>query len=706
MIAIVTLDYLIYFNGNWYIPKNGEVNYISKVEGDNLYLKEKNGFEVFDLKGVNLGLGKPGHFAKDKAITKEEYLRWFKQMKDMGANTVRVYTIGPEDFYEAFYEFNENNDDPLYLIHGVWVDDYLLNSRFSALDNEFYKPFLEDCKNMVDVIHGRFKSRNDNTMYVNRYKNDISQWVYAYILGVEWDPGLVTYTNENVNQQKQYQGTYFQTKSATNFEIFLASIADQLVEYETEKYGQQKTIAFSNWATTDPFEYDNYIKYEQGKFASIDVEHIIPTNELKTGQFASYHIYSYYPEFYKYLSNHDENVYLQYLKDINKHHTMPVVISEFGIPSSRGKAANEEILGRNQGNMSETDQGNSLVRLYQDIKKAGNSGAIVFTWQDEWFKRTWNTMANIDLNETAYWSDYQTNEQYFGLLSFDPGEKESICYVDGNKKDWDKKDIVKKSKDFNLSMKYDEKFIYFLIEKDGFNINSNPLYIALDTTPKSGSKTCKNLDLSMEKPSDFVIEINGKENSRVYVHERYDTTRTLYQNIISNTINIFGDEEKKKDSNIFNTIILPIDDTLYFQKGKNGKSDIQIDFQDYKRFDDNYYTVLDTYETGKLVYGNANPKSPNFNSLADFCAGDGFVEIKIPWGLLNFADPTEMMIHDDYYENYGVEYIPIKSMNVGVGDGTSVIQMSPFELEKLGKEPKYHERLKESYYILQEYWNK
>ena len=30
--------------------------------------------------------------------------------------------------------------------------------------------------------------------------------------------------------------------------------------------------------------------------------------------------------------------------------------------------------------------------------------------------------------------------------------------------------------------------------------------------------------------------------------------------------------------------------------------------------------------------------------------------------------------------------------------------MSEFELEKLGKKADYHERLKKSYYILQEHW--
>ena len=38
-------------------------------------------------------------------------------------------------------------------------------------------------------------------------------------------------------------------------------------------------------------------------------------------------------------------------------------------------------------------------------------------------------MYAVDLDNTAYWSDCQTNEQYFGLLAFDPGEERSVCYV-------------------------------------------------------------------------------------------------------------------------------------------------------------------------------------------------------------------------------------------------------------------------------------
>ena len=115
----------------------------------------------------------------------------------------------------------------------------------------------------------------------------------------------------------------------------------------------------------------------------------------------------------------------------------------------------------------------------------------------------------------------------------------------------------------------------------------------------------------------------------------------------------------------------------------------------------------ETYETGVLRYGNANPDSEDFDSLADFMFTEDGVEIRIPWQLLNFANPSEMMIHDDYYENFGVEYIHIDEMYVGMAAGNATeyrIPMASLPLEGWGKTVTYHERLKESYYILQEYW--
>ena len=86
-------------------------------------------------------------------------------------------------------------------------------------------------------------------------------------------------------------------------------------------------------------------------------------------------------------------------------------------------------------------------------------------------------------------------------------------------------------------------------------------------------------------------------------------------------------------------------------------------------------------------------------------AGNGFVEIKLPWQLLNFMDPSRMMIHDDYYEHYGVESLEIDRIYVGLGDGSeSRITLHEKTLKGWDTKVSYHERLKKSYYILQSFW--
>ena len=245
------------------------------------------------------------------------------------------------------------------------------------------------------------------------------------------------------------------------FEALLCRVGDKIIEYETERYKQQHLVAMSGWPTTDPFVYPEKVSQYLTKCAEIDVEKILCTENFLSGQFASYHVYPYYPDYLSYVTDWspygiddslaflDEegrlNTYLAYLTALTNHHTMPVVISEFGVSTGRGIAQKDANTGRNQGHMSESEQGYAIVECYEDIVEAGCAGCCVFSWQDEWFKRTWNTMHAIDMTRNPYWSDYQTNEQYFGLLSFDPGEDHCISYVDGDISEWTAEDILKKA---------------------------------------------------------------------------------------------------------------------------------------------------------------------------------------------------------------------------------------------------------------------
>ena len=733
-VAVVLLfaGWYAYYQLGFYVDVStgGPVESFMKVEGKEILMERDGQWQPFEIRGVNMGVGIPGEWATDYAIDEETYLRWFQYVQELGANTIRVYILLQDDFYNALYEYNTAREaageEPLWLIHGVWVNDYVQFSHRDAYDPDFRETFIDDCQTLVDVLHGQRSLSLGRGLGSGSYRNDVSRWVIGYILGVEWEDVTVAYTNNKYPERNSYQGTYMYTSpEATAFEAMLCEVGDKIIEYESSRYGQQRLVAFSNWPTTDPFVYPADITAHFLKCATVDVEHIRTTDAFIAGQFASYHVYPYYPDYFNYLispvdagteeagmgdfyyetdygvridglltgdlrtdfydCDGNVNTYYAYLKTLNEYHTLPVVISEYGVSTGRGMAQRDTNTGRNQGHMTEQEQGQAIIDCYEDIMAAGCAGSCIFTWQDEWFKRTWNTMHAVDLDNTPYWSDYQTNEQYFGLLTFDPGEEESVCYVDGDGSEWGEEDVVIADGEASLSMKYDEKFIYFYL--DGVDARSETLYIPIDTTPKTGSTYCQNYGLNFSRPCDFVICIDGEDNSRVLVQERYEVIRAMFLNnteMMDPYVNAV-----EPDTPVFKPIELILQ---FLPDGAAREAD----------------QAFESYETGDLRYGNADPEAEGFDSLADFCFTDeGGVEIRIPWQLLNFANPSEMMIHDDYYEHYGIEYIHIDEMYVGFsrGDGDGWrIPMAAFPLEGWGTDVTYHERLKRSYYILQEYW--
>ena len=712
LVAIYIFGDYAYYHLGWYIDTapGKPVTTFVKTEGTEFRILKDGQWEHLEIKGVNIGSGMPGEWSTDFHIDEESYYRWFGYIQEMGANAIRVYTIQADEFYNAFYAYNHGRENPLYLLHGVWVNDYVQNSHMDAYDERFFDALMEDCRTLVDVLHGnkkislgRYASAGSGT-----YQHDISPWVIGYILGVEWEGQTVEFTNQNYKDRPEYTaytGTYLYTdEDASVFETLLCRVGDNIIEYETERYKQQRLVAFSNWATTDPFEYPTKLAQFFSKCGKVNVENILCTERFLSGQFASYHIYPYHPDYMNYVEdwsafdldspssfvdeNGNLNSYRAYLTALNHHHSLPVVISEFGVSTGRGIAQLDQNTGRNQGHMSETEQGDAIVACYEDIMASGCAGCCVFSWQDEWFKRTWNTMHAIDMTRNPYWSDYQTNEQYFGLLSFDPGEDRCISYVDGDISEWTESDIVVQRENSSLSMKYDERFIYLLIYKKELDFEGETLFIPIDTTPKSGSNFCRGENLFFDRDADFLIRIHGKEDSELLVQERYEALRSTYSRYVYGFGTYYKENIPDVDSPEF------VDVNMILQ------------LKEYYSMDDP--TALgEVFPTGKLRYGNANPESDAFDSLADFIHSGDYIEIKLPWQLLNFADPSRMAIHDDYYDgNYGINYITIDTMYVGLSSASADrrIHLCPTPLEGWGNKVTYHERLKPSYYILQSVW--
>ncbi|MEG0371725.1 MAG: family 2 glycosyl transferase, partial [Clostridium sp.] len=331
MVLIGFYSYTSVFKGQGDLTHK-ELKVMAKTNDKEILLKNGNQFSPFFMKGVNIGAGKPGYFPNEFGITKKEYLKWFDKIANMNVNVIRVYTLLSPEFYEAIFEFNKDRETPLYIIHGVWVNENNIEDTMNGFNSKIRENFIRDIKSTINVIHGRGYVPLNNDYSNGRYAYDISPYVLGYILGIEWDGAFVQLTDMFNDKKTSYTGEYLYTKpGASPFETLLTEVGDFAIKYETDNYKEQKLIAFSNWPTTDPLEQ----LYEPEKYntvSNIDVENIVATKNYKSGMFVSYHIYPYYPDFlnldpilngYK-DEKGNKNSYRAYLNQINKHHSIPV----------------------------------------------------------------------------------------------------------------------------------------------------------------------------------------------------------------------------------------------------------------------------------------------------------------------------------------------------------------------------------------------
>ena len=681
-----------------YTDVQNNLSYKFKAEGEYVHIYKNGEWKKLYMSGVNIGASEPALFPGDLTIKYETYLRWFKKISEMNCNCIRVYTTMRPQFYLALNDFNKKAKNPLYLFQGIWVneDDIERLGDVYAENEKILNGFKNDALTTVDVIHGKAVIPETTGKASGTYHTDVSRWLAGWIIGIEWDPNLVLNSNEQHPNKRNYDGKYLYTQSATPFEAFLCRAGDAIIEHETKKYKYQTPLAFTNWITTDPLSHPNEPHFDEDK-ATVNTENIKFRN-YSAGMFVSYHIYPYYPDSLNfqtdYLKNLDENgkvdTYSAYLKDLKLVHTLPMLVAEFGIPTSRGMG-HESVMGYNQGGVDENAQGAMLIDMMESIQNTGYAGSLVFTWQDEWFKRTWNNVMYDIADRRPFWSNIQTTEQCFGLMSFDPGAKSCASYPDGDFADWNNVDPVVKSKDGKLYVQSDERYVYIMVESKKYDFNNDTIFIPIDTISGQGNTSSDEYKLGFNKGADFLIKLHGASDSHIYVDRYYDAFNYYFVNsrMLSDFPKLKNDD--KKNSGIFDTMMLCYG---YNMKIKGTGDEIPDR----------------AYETGKLSYGNGNPDSKDYASLTDFCYADGKLELRIPWQLLNVMDPSSKQQMGDFWENQVIAPQDFDSFTFGFGvkrgGGNLQIKLSGKYTYEKWNMPKWHERLKPAYYELQKYLSK
>jgi hypothetical protein len=614
------------------------------------------------IKAVNLGAALPGKYPSEFPPDDGTYDKWIALVAEMGANAIRVYTIHPPHFYRALRTWNlAHPTHPIWLIHGVWAELPPGKKQQNYDDPKWQGEFRGEMRRVVSLLHGDAVIPAAPGHANGAYRADVSRWTLGYIIGREWEPYSVVAYDDAHPDRTSFKGKFVTIERGNALEVWLAEQCDYLVEYEMERYNAQRPVAYTNWPTLDPLthptettkakeiallkgrgeklveapkEYDN-------DSVSLDAVKMRASPIFTAGVFASYHVYPYYPDFLNvdpgYLaarSPEGPSNYFGYLRDLVAHHgDMPVVISEYGVPSSRG-IGHFQAQGWNHGGLTEEQQAAIDARLTRDIYASGAAGAGLFELIDEWFKKNWIVIDfEVPADRKRLWFNPIDPEENYGVIAMRAGVKDSAIRIDGDTADWRGRPVLYRAATTNtlaaqplaiksLRIAHDEAYVYLRLDVGRIDWSRAHYQIGIDTYRKDlGDTRMPHTGSTSPVGLEFVLDLSGPDSSQLLVDHPYDPYRPVtipgskpaaVQYIYSRSMRTTANSAGAYDS----VVVVPNRRRI----SRNGR----------------IYPAR-SYNRNRLIYGRQQE-----NSIADWYANQatGVIEARLPWGMLQVLDPS------------------------------------------------------------------
>ncbi|MGM0522842.1 MAG: hypothetical protein ACQER2_02155 [Bacillota bacterium] len=657
--------YLYFVEGTYFaFLAEGEIDTPFYTSDEQFFIEDGGASQAIEIKGVEVDSSYGPKRGNDFTIDSDTWQRWFGMIQDMGANTIRVSTVMNDTFYRALYHYNEEKTEPLYLLQGIRVSYDEVGSEEDSNRMRFYSVLKEDARDVIDIVHGRNLIMTNERKGSGFYRYDLSPYVIGYLIGDEWNQDMISYLDHTLNRDNtNYTGEYIETApGATTFETLMATLMDDMIRYETNKYQTQRPISVNSTFVMDPFEYPTHIKQQLGKINRFTMDHFVSTGKHTSGLFTSYS-YEEWPE--EALAFIKERATIgDYLQALNEVHDSPVVISSFGYPG-------EDYL--NQAD----DQGEQLVEALALFQTSGLNGAIIRSFQDVWDRRNVTTAFMYDLQQIHEWPDALTPNQHFGLIGFKPYREDVLMTMDGEDTDWEGVANISQTDAETIKVTRDHSHLYILIESDVITANT-PLYLGFDFHPELGIRELNQMDLSLTEPIELLLGILPDMGGVMRVVENYQATRQQFLERV-NGVNPY--------------VTLP--------QAPAALERFMIAERNQKLTEENAtaYTYPYTFSSVFPLVLNGE------GDQTDIHVGDNQVELRIPYGLLNMYDPLKPTIHDDYYQHYGVEPLSIDGFHLSMVTGSGVATDSIWvPLDALSGDVSVEEVIKPSYQQVKSYW--
>lgn len=616
----------------------------ARTNGDRFEVLNSRSWTPFYIKGVNLGAALPGKHPSEfpDSLT---YVQWIEQIGAMGANVIRVYTIHPPHFYEALADYNRTHSDGvLWLVHGVWTE---LPPSHDFSDPDWNEEFAAEVQRVVDLVHGRADILARPGHASGFYTEDVSRWTLAYIIGREWEPFAVqAYDSLNAGVTS-FNGRYLSVDRGTATEVWMAQVCDRMIAYETATYRTQRPIAYTSWPTLDPLfhstetsvaeelgirgAFGNPVKTEPKEYdndlVSLDPSLLHATEDFRAGVFASYHAYPYYPDFMVLGPG-----YADYLRRLKAHHRgMPVVIAEYGVPASSG-IAHLEPRGWHHGGHTEAAMASIDAQLTTVIAESGMAGGILFAWIDEWFKKNWLVAdMELPLERVRLWYSRLNAEQHYGVVAMEP-EPRLIGETLGERMTaWSSIPPLYSGR---LRAFADEAYLWLLVEP-GEAGAFDSVFVGLDIVdPDAGGMRWPNrIGHGLPVGVEFVIVATPGE-----VQVLADPSANPFRVRLRSPIRLpfLARKISPEPPGMFQG---PFDQEynipMWPERSTHGRYDTLRVVTNRRRFtrDSSEYAATG-YDRGALRPG------PLPDGFWERDAGSGAIEIRVPWSLINVADPS------------------------------------------------------------------
>ncbi|HEY7480496.1 MAG TPA: tetratricopeptide repeat protein [Gemmatimonadales bacterium] len=635
---------------------------VARTRGRGFEIAGPRGWQPFYLQGVNLGVALPGKYPSEFPLDSLRYAGWLDTLAAMHANTLRVYTILPPSFYRALRGWNLSHPKrPLWLVHGVWTE---LPPHDTFDDPAWEGDFQHEMRRVVDLIHGAAEIPARPGHAAGRYDADVSTWTLGYIIGREWEPFAVKAFDELRPESRAYHGRYLEVPEGRAMDVWLVRQCDYMLRYEVDTYNALRPIAYTNWPTLDPLTHPTEsttseeaawrrrsgrstegkkLEYDNDAIG-LDANLVRPTAANPAGWFASYHAYPYYPDFMildpgyqSARSSEGPSSYFGYLRDLVQHHRgIPTVISEYGVPSSRGNA-HIHPQGWSHGGHDEQAMARIDARLTREIREAGAAGAILFAWLDEWFKKNWVVIDfEIPLDNTRQWHNVMDAEQNYGILGQYAGEARTTPRLGGDPSRWRELPLIQRPSGASgrtlraLRAGSDESYLYLAVELEPgrFGWDSLGLQLAIDTyRPAVGQHRLPRSGVRSELGFEFLVDLVSLDSARIGVTPDYNRHESRVDPVTGDDAGRFYRRPiitASRDDARFDSLFVITNRARF---GRDGSS-----------------FPARGYDRGRLAHGTETS-----STLSDWYLDEraGLLELRIAWDLLNVTDPsTRTLLYD------------------------------------------------------------